>query len=271
MYLPRGPFGQRVLWEPRKEDSLWRPGVPSEFTWATGSGENSWWMERGRMAKGLCPGIGRFFGKESVEKRGREREGETSIPRVTWKTNKALTQDSYHSRRHRASSRGDLESPDGKVSSAGFHTPKSWLWRTRRNLNLQGFGPKKYRVRELEKARFRKRMRLVLYRNRSPLMRREGAAVRLVSCCTNPRKELSIYRHICGNLLPLRACFLQGCSGQLTLKQLGQRNSGDLPEAGTGWEPGIVNLNVHFFSSHERVLCFAQNGGEEGSFNSRLF
>jgi len=44
------------------------------------------------------------------------------------------------------------------------------------------------RVRELEKARFRKR-RPTLYRNRTPLMRREGAAVRLVSCCTNPRKE----------------------------------------------------------------------------------
>ena len=45
------------------------------------------------------------------------------------------------------------------------------------------------RVRELEKARFRKRMRPALYRNRSPLMRREGAAVRLVSYCTNPREE----------------------------------------------------------------------------------
>ena len=45
------------------------------------------------------------------------------------------------------------------------------------------------RVKELEKARFRKRMRPALYRNRLPLMRREGAAVRLVSCCTNPRKE----------------------------------------------------------------------------------
>ena len=44
------------------------------------------------------------------------------------------------------------------------------------------------KVRELEKARFRKR-RPALYRNRSPLMRREGAAVRLVSSCTNPRKE----------------------------------------------------------------------------------
>jgi len=42
---------------------------------------------------------------------------------------------------------------------------------------------------ELDKARFRKRMRLALYRNISPLMRQEGAAVRLVSCFTNPRKE----------------------------------------------------------------------------------
>ena len=58
---------------------------------------------------------------------------------------------------------------------------------------------RKCRVRELEKARFGKRTRLALYRNRSPLMRQEGAAVRLVSCCTNPR--VNIYRHICGNLL----------------------------------------------------------------------
>ena len=27
----------------------------------------------------------------------------------------------------------------------------------------------------------------------------------------------------------------------------GARNSGDRPEAGTGWEPGIINLSVHFF------------------------
>ena len=27
----------------------------------------------------------------------------------------------------------------------------------------------------------------------------------------------------------------------------GARNSGDRPEAGTGWELGIINLNVHFF------------------------
>ena len=54
------------------------------------------------MAKGLCPGVGSSRGKESVEKRGREREAD--IPQVTWKTNKALPQDLYRSRRHRASS-----------------------------------------------------------------------------------------------------------------------------------------------------------------------
>ena len=47
----------------------------------------------------------------------------------------------------------------------------------------------KCKVRELKKARFRKRMRPALYRSRSSLMRREGAAVRLASCCAYPRKE----------------------------------------------------------------------------------
>ena len=139
------------------------------------------------MAKGLCPRVGWSRGKESVEKRGRERE--TNIPCVTWKTNKALTQDLYRSRRHRMSSLGGLESPGGKVSSAGFHAPKSWLWRTWRSLNLPGFSNKKCRVRELEKVKFGKRTRPALYRNRSPLMWREGAAVRLVSCCVNPKKK----------------------------------------------------------------------------------
>jgi len=27
----------------------------------------------------------------------------------------------------------------------------------------------------------------------------------------------------------------------------GAKNSGDRPEAGTGWELGVINLNVHFF------------------------
>ena len=94
------------------------------------------------MAKGLCPGVGQSLKKESVEKRGRERKRERErpiIPWGMWKTNKALTQGLYGSRRHRASSRGDLESPGGKVSLAGFHPPKSWPWRMRRNLNLLGF------------------------------------------------------------------------------------------------------------------------------------
>ena len=89
-YLPRGPLGPRVPWECRKDDSLRRPRVPSELPWATGSGENLWWMEGGRMAKGLCPGVGQSCKTESVEKRGREREREANIPWGTWKTNNAL-------------------------------------------------------------------------------------------------------------------------------------------------------------------------------------
>ena len=72
---------------------------------------------------------------------------------------------------------------------AAFQALKSWPWRTRRKLNLLGFDTEKCKVRELEKARFGKIMRQALHGNRSPLMRREGAAVRLVSCCTNPSKE----------------------------------------------------------------------------------
>ena len=58
-------------------------------------------------------------------------------------------------------------------------------WRQLQRVNKQG----DCQVRELEKARFRKRTRLALYRNRSPLMRREGAAVRIARCCAYPRKE----------------------------------------------------------------------------------
>ena len=39
-----------------------------------------------------------------LTKRKREREGKGNIPRATWKTNKAHTQDLYHSRRHSVSS-----------------------------------------------------------------------------------------------------------------------------------------------------------------------
>ena len=50
----------------------------------------------------------------------RERERESSISRVMWKTNKAHTQDLYRSQRHRASSQGGLKSPGEKVSLVGF-------------------------------------------------------------------------------------------------------------------------------------------------------
>ena len=82
----------------------------------------------------------------------------------------------------------------------------------RRPEPLPGFGPVfdaltdagwwSCRVRELEQARFGKRTSPALYRKRSPLMRREGAAVRLASCCPNPRKE-----NVCGKLLSYGVLF----------------------------------------------------------------
>ena len=65
------------------------------------------------------PGPG---GPELMERK-RDKERESSISRVTWKTNKSHVQDLYCSRSHRASSQGGLESPGKKVSSVGFHTP----------------------------------------------------------------------------------------------------------------------------------------------------
>jgi len=88
------------------------------------------------------------------------------------------------SRRHRPSSGRGLESPVDRLPRS-----EEVAVENEEEPPHPRFWHQKCRVRELEKARFRKRMRPALYRNRSPLMRREGAAVRLVSCCTNPRKE----------------------------------------------------------------------------------
>ena len=103
------------------------------------------------------------------------------------------------------------------------------------------------RLRELEKLRFGKRMRLALFRNRSPLMRREGAAVRLLSCCTTQQKSKYIQTYM-WKFTVLKGPVLWDCLGEFFLKQMAwTRNSRDRPEAETGWELGIINLNVHFF------------------------
>ena len=73
------------------------------------------------------------------------------------------------------------------MRNAGLDEAQAGIKIARRNIN--NFRYTDCRVRKFEKVRFRKRTRLSLFRNRSSLLRREGAAVRLVSCCTNPRKE----------------------------------------------------------------------------------
>ena len=89
-------------------------------------------------------------------------------------------------------------SPGRKASSAGFHSPKSWPWRRRRNLNPLGFGTKNVRsgvrVGEVQKKNETGTLQEQITSNeasriRSPLTRRAGAAVRLVSCFTYLRKE----------------------------------------------------------------------------------
>ena len=73
-------------------------------------------------------------GPEST-KRKREKERDSSISWVMWKTNKAHTQDLYHSQRHRVSSQGSLESPGEKVNFVDFHVlmrmkPERRTWGT---------------------------------------------------------------------------------------------------------------------------------------------
>ena len=63
------------------------------------------------------------------------------------------------------------------------------------------------KVKGLEKVRFGKRTRPALYRDRSPLMRRGGAAVRLVSCCARSRGEY-VYTE---NIYAERYCFEGVC------------------------------------------------------------
>ena len=58
------------------------------------------------MAKGLCPGFGQSCGKESVEKRGREKPVFLGL---RGKPIKPFHWTSYHSGRHRAPSPGGVE------------------------------------------------------------------------------------------------------------------------------------------------------------------
>ena len=45
------------------------------------------------------------------------------------------------------------------------------------------------------------------------------------------------------------------------------KNSGDQPEAGTGWELGVINLNVHFsLRVREFFVLHRMWGGPGGEF-----
>ena len=129
----------------------------------------------------------------------RKREREASILRGMWKTNKALTQDLYCSQRHRASSRGGLETPGRKVSSAGFHALKSWP-RRRRNLNLPDLGTKnvRYGVRVGEGQKKNETGTLQEQITFNEVRRGRSQISKLLHLS---KKRVSMYRHVCRKLL----------------------------------------------------------------------
>ena len=130
------------------------------------------------------PGPG---GPELTKRKGNG-DRESSILWVTWKTNKTHAQDLYRSRRHSVSSQGD-QKPRWESELSRLPCSEELAMENEKEPQLPGFWHQKWKVRDLEKGRFWKRTRPELYRNRSSLMRWEGAAVRLVSCYTNPRKK----------------------------------------------------------------------------------
>ena len=104
-------------------------------------------------------------------------------------------------------------------------------------------------------------MRPALYRNRSPLMRWKGAAVRLVSCCTNPRNE-QVYLGIYVELYCIKGtCSSPRLFGVVISQMAGARNS-----VLTHWTTREVQVclsysnpastwKLHF--QHEMRRCFA--------------
>ena len=113
----------------------------------------------------------------------REREREVNIPWGTWKTNNALNTGFVRLTKAqsvllRRSWKTRWESELGRFPRSKELAVKNEN-ENEREPQPSGFWHQKCKVKELENVRFRERMRPMLYRNRSPLIRREGAAVRL--------------------------------------------------------------------------------------------
>ena len=114
-------------------------------------------------------------------------------------------------------------------------TPLSWI----------EFGFHICRVRELEKARFGK-MERALYRNRSPLMRPEGAAVRFVSGCTDREKRK--YTEACmWKATVLRGLFFSKVVQSSYLLNSWGKEFWRWARGWTGGELGIIILMSIFF------------------------
>ena len=89
-------------------------------------------------------------------------------------------------------------------------------------------------------------MERALYRNRSPLMRPEGAAVRFVSGCTDREKRK--YTEACmWKATVLRGLFFSKVVRSSYLLNGWGKEFWRSTRGWTGWELGVINLNDHFF------------------------
>ena len=79
------------------------------------------------------------------------------------------------------------------------------------------------------------------------------------------KKRVSMYKHVCGNLLLKGPVFSKVVRSSYLLNSWGEE-FWRLARGWTGWELGVINLNVHFFLPGERLLCFAYWGGPGREF-----
>ena len=87
------------------------------------------------------------------------------------------------------------------MSLVGFHSPKSWPWRRRRNLNPLGFGTKNVRsgvrVGEVQKKNETGTLQEQITFNEA----RRGSTQISQQLLLLSKKTVSIYKHVCRKLL----------------------------------------------------------------------
>ena len=87
-----------------------------------------------------------------------------------------------------------------KVSSAGFHSPKSGPWRRRRNLNPPGFGTKNVRS-GVRVGEVQKKNETGTLQDQITFNEASRGSSQISELLHLSKKRVSIYRHVCRKLL----------------------------------------------------------------------